>query len=104
MMANQSYSDNVTGSCVEEVARYAAMDLVAPAVQILLMVVVCAGNGLVFVVFWRQPQFHLRSLSHYFILQLAIADFTGNRENRVLHPYLHQIRYTDINQKILISF
>ena len=63
----------VVSNITENTSEYTVVGLAGLAFEIILMFLICFGNGLVFAAFIRNES--LRTLTNYYILQLAIADF-----------------------------
>ena len=60
-------------ACVGGIAPSLWLMWVGVVMMMVLFVVICSGNGLVIFVFLRVP--HLRTMTNFYIIQLAVADF-----------------------------
>ena len=75
MMATMNSSLNMTGEDGPRVHPHpiTIFQAIFIAIEVLLMVVIIGGNGLVIIAIWRSEQ--LRTVTNFFVANLAIADF-----------------------------
>ena len=77
--ASEAITENLTVSgfnnteCVSEIIEISGLDYLYFGILFVMMMLICIGNGLIFTAFWRSAK--LKTITNFYIIQLAIADF-----------------------------